>query len=120
MIITRTPFTALATILNGAAISNSIPMANFSGGSLIFPAAWTAAAAAFKVCSTPAGTFVPLRDQSGVIVEITNIVINAAAAYPLPDELFGCLFFQVWSETPGAGTDANQGANRILTVVLKG
>jgi hypothetical protein len=120
MPLTRFPSTAIAVILNGAAISNAISMADFSGGLLIFPAAWTAAAAAFKVCSTPGGTFVPLRDQSGAIVEITNIQTAAAGAYPLPDELFGSMYFQVWSENAGAGTDAAQGADRSIGVVLKG
>lgn len=119
MSLTRTPFSATATILNGAAVSNVIPNADFSGGSVITPAAWTAANLGFKVCNTAGGTFVPLRDQSGALVQVTNVQAAEADAYPLPDELFGCLYFELWSCT-SAGVDTNQGADRACTVVLKG
>jgi len=118
MFLTRTPAAIAAAIPADAAESNVIGFADFSGGQVITPAAWDAAAIAFKVCSTPDGTFVPLRDQTGALVEITGIVANAAAAYPLPDELFGSLYFKLWSET--AGVDTNQTAARALTVTLKG
>ena len=120
MPITRTPINLPASIAINTAISNVIPMGDFSGGLVVTPAAWDAAAIAFKVCDTPGGTFVPLRSQTGAIVEITNIVTSAACAYPLPDELFGALFFQIWSESTGAGTDTNQTASRSLIVTLKG
>jgi hypothetical protein len=108
-----------AVIANGAALSNAIPMSDHRGGMLITPAAWTAAAIAFQICDTPGGTFVPLRGSTGAVIEITNVVTNAAAAYPLPAELTGAAYFKIWSETAGAGTDANQGAARSLTVCLK-
>jgi hypothetical protein len=118
MSLTRTPAAIAANIAINTAESNVISMADFSGGLLQTPAAWTAANVAFKVCSTPDGTFVPLRDQAAALVEISGVVANAAAAYPLPDELFGALYFKVWSET--AGSDTNQTAARALTVTLKG
>jgi hypothetical protein len=118
MSLTRTPSAIPAAIPINTAESNVINMADYSGGQVITPAAWTSAAIGFKVCDTPDGTFVPLRSQSGALVEITGVVTNAAAAYPLPDELFGSLHFKLWSEN--AGSDANQAAARSLTVTLKG
>ena len=118
MSLTRTPAAVQAAIPINTALSNVLNISDFSGGQVITPAAWDSAAIAFKVCDTPAGTFVPLRDQSGALVEITNVVANAAAAYPLPDELFGSLYVQLWSET--SGSDTNQTAARSLVVTLKG
>ena len=120
MPLTRFPSKAIATILASAAISNVISFADYSGGSVIVPtAAWTAANMGFTVCDTPDGTFVPLRDQAGSLVQIANVVADTAAAYPLPDELFGCLYFKIHSCTT-ADVDTNQAATRSLTVILKG
>jgi hypothetical protein len=105
------------TIANGTALSAAISMADFDAGSVITPAAWTAAAIAFKVCDTFGGTFVPLRGATGAVLEITNVV--ASGAFPLPAELHTCQYFKIWSETAGAGTDTNQAADRIMTVMLK-
>ena len=105
------------TIANGTALSAPVAMADFDAGSVITPAAWTAAAIAFKVCDTFGGTYVPLRGATGTVLEITNVV--ASGAFPLPAELHTCQYFKLWSETAGAGTDTNQGADRIMTVMLK-
>jgi hypothetical protein len=106
------------TIAASEAISEAVAFMNFAGGLLQTPAAWTAGSIAFKVCDRPDGTFIPLRDKTAALVEITSIVANAAAAYPLPDELFGALYFKIWSETNGS--DTNQTAARSLTITLKG
>jgi hypothetical protein len=116
MSLTRTPAVVPATIALNAAISSVINSADFSGGLIQTPAAWTAGSIAFKVCDTPDGTFIPLRDKTAALVEITGVV--ASAAYPLPDELFGALYFKIWSET--SGSDTNQGAARSLVVTMKG
>jgi len=120
MDISRTPTAVLATIIINTAISNIIGYADFSGGVIIIPtAAWTAANIGFKVCDTQGGTFVPLRDQAAALVQIAGVVADAANAYPLPDELFGCLYFKIHS-CDAAGADTNQAAARSLTVMLKG
>lgn len=106
-------------IAENEAESNAFDMSIFSGGSVLFPAAWTDASAGFKVCGTLDGTYVPLRDGSGALVQITGIITNAAAAYPLPDELFGCRFVKLWSCT-SEGVATNQAAARALIAVLKG
>jgi hypothetical protein len=118
-ILQRFPSYGSAAIANNAAISGAIDNRAASGGSVITPAAWTDANIGFKVCATVDGTFVPLRDQTGALVQITSVQTSEADAYPLPDELFGCLFFKLWSCT-AAGVDTNQGAARTLTIVQKG
>ena len=118
MSLTRTPSIVPTSIAINTAISGLINMADFSGGLIHTPAAWDSAAIAFKVCDTPDGTFIPLRSQSGALVEVTGIITNAAGAYPLPDELFGSLYFKLWSET--SGSDTNQTAARSLILTLKG
>lgn len=117
MSITRTTSKAAAVIAAGAALSNALNFNDFAGGAVITPAAWTSAGLGFVVCDTPDGTFVPLRDQIGNLVEITGIQTSAAAAYPLPDDLFPHLFFKLWSQNSGA--DANQAGARSLTVIFK-
>lgn len=118
MSLIRTPSAIAAAIPINTALSNVINMSDYSGGSILIPAAWTAAAIAFKVCDSAGGTFAPLYNQVGVLVEISGIQTAAVAAYPLPDELFGCLYFKLWSET--AGSDTNQTTARSLVVILKG
>ena len=116
-IIVKTGVALKTTIPNGTGISGVIDMRDYSMGQIIVPSAWTAAAIAFKVCDTPGGTFVPLCGATGAVVEISGVLTSNSAAYPLPAELLSSMFFQVWSETSGSST--NQGADRILTVVLK-
>jgi hypothetical protein len=113
----RTNSTINSTIPNGAALSAPINMAEYASGLLITPAAWTAAAIAFKVCDTIGGTYVPLKGATGAIVEITGPA--AAGAYPLPAELASAQYFKLWSEAAGAGTDTNPAADRIMTGMLK-
>jgi hypothetical protein len=118
MSLTRTPSVVAASIAEDTAESSVINMADYSGGLVQTPAAWTAGSIAFKVCDTSGGTFIPLRDNTAALVEITGIVTNAAAAYPLPDALFGALYCKLWSET--SGSDTNQAGARSLVVTLKG
>jgi hypothetical protein len=119
MIIERNPISKDATIAASAAISAAIDNSGISGGAVLVPGTWTAANIGFKVCNTKGGTFVPLRDQAGSLVQITNVQTGEADAYTLPDELFGCLWFKVWSCT-SAGVDTNQAAERACTVMAKG
>ena len=115
----RTTSVIKTTILNAAALSGVVSMADFAYGLVCLPAAWTAASIAFQVCDSFGGTFIPLRTSAGAIVEITSPATGAAAAYPLPAELLSCQYFKVWSAAAGAGTDTNQGADRLITIMLK-
>lgn len=111
---------AKATIGNGTAESGVIDMRDVVGdaGVVGVPAAWTSAAIGFKVCDTEGGTFSPLRDEAGVVVQISGVQTAAAAWYKLPDALRGALFMKLWSQS--AGVDANQAADRAMTIMAKG
>lgn len=113
-LIARVSSVVKSTILNGAALSGVVNMQDYAMGLIITPAAWTAASISFKVCDLPGGTFVPLKVAAGTVCEIT---VAASGAYPLPAELLSCAYFQVWSET--GSSDVNQGADRIMTLMLK-
>lgn len=111
-----------ATILNNAAVSGAIDMRHLAGGLILTPSAWTAANIGFKVCDTPGGTFNILRDRNGAPVEISTIKVDGARWYEIPSEVYGAGYVQLWSKsaTIGTETDTNQGADRALTVTLKG
>ncbi len=111
---------AKTTIANGTAESAVIDMRDVVGdaGMVGVPSAWTSAAIGFKVCDTENGTFSPLRDESGAIVQISGVQTAAAAFYKLPDALRGALFMKLWSQS--GGVDANQAADRSLVVTAKG
>lgn len=108
------------TIGAGAALSGAIDMRDVVGdaGLVGVPGAWTAADLGFKVSDTLGGTYSPLRDESGAIVQISGIQTGAAAWYKLPAALRGALFVKLWSQS--AGSDANQAAARALVVAVKG
>jgi|SRR5450759_2521570 len=110
----RDSATVIATIPAGAALSNVIDFSPFALGGLIMPPTWTAAALAFKV-STDKVNFVPLNVAAGTLLELATPAVSEAR--PLPVELAGFPFFQVWSET--AGSDVPQSADAPIVLVLK-
>jgi len=109
-----------ATIANGQSESGPIDLRDAAGdaGLVGIPSAWTAADLGFKVSDTLAGTYSPLRDESGALVTVSGIITNAAAWYKLPEALRGAMFVKLWSQS--AGVAANQGADRAIAVMVKG
>lgn len=105
------------TIASSGNLSSALEMSGASGGIIQMPAAWTAASIGFKVCNTVDGTYLPLYDQDGVLVQIDSPAVDKA--YTMPTELFGALYVKLWSQN-GSGTNTNQGAARTLTVTIKG
>lgn len=107
------------TIGAGTALSSAIDLGPLVGdaGLVLVPSTWTAAAMGFKVSATQTGTFVPLRDESGSVVQISGIQAAAAAWYKLPDALRGAQWVKLWSQN--AGVDVNQAAARTLVVAAK-
>jgi len=107
-------------IASGEALSGVVDLSDCVGGvGLVkIPAAWTSAGLGFQAAESADGTFVPLRDQSGAIVEISGIQTAAAGWYKLPDELHGAMRVKLWSQTSGSNT--NQGAARDLVIAVKG
>ncbi len=108
------------SILNGAALSQAFDLRDLVGdaGLVGVPSAWTAAAIGFKVSDSIDGTFSPLRDETGALVEVSGVQTAAAGWYKLPDALKGAFYAKLWSEN--AGADANQGADRAIVLVGKG
>lgn len=115
-LINRTTKVQTLTIANGAATSDVFDMKDYAGGQIHMPAAWTAASIGFQISSSSGGTFLPLYDNSGSIIEIDGP--SADTAYQLPKDLFGAHYVKLWSQD-GAGADTNQGAARTLILELK-
>jgi len=116
MDITRERNTVTVTIVNGKALSNAFDFSYLTMGVLHMPSAWTAASIGFKVSSESGGTFQPLYDQDGGLVQISSPA--AGKAYALPAELAGAMYVKLWSQN-GSGTDTNQGAERSIVLDLK-
>jgi len=104
------------TIANGAAVSEAADLRKFSMGVVQMPAGWTAASIGFQVSNTLSGTYQPLYDKNGNLVQISSPAVSQA--YALPAEVAGCHFVKLWSQD-GAGSGTNQGADRALTLTLK-
>lgn len=104
-----------ATIANGAALSDSQPLA---GGALIgiyIPAAWTAANLTFQA-SEDGATWSDVHSPDGTEYVVT---VNAAGQYyPLPvADLLGPSFLRVRSGTAAAAV--NQGGSRSLVLKVR-
>jgi hypothetical protein len=108
------------TIANGTALSEARDFGFYVGdaGVVLMPGTWTAANLGFKVCDTENGTYAPLRDEAGAIVEISGIQTGAPGAYKLPAALRGARWVRMWSQS--AGSDANQAGERAIVVHVKG
>ncbi len=104
------------TIASGAALSDAFDLRDYTMGLIHMPSAWTSASIGFHVCSTLAGTFLPLYDKNGSLVQIASPA--ASSAYALPAEVAGAHFVKLWSQN-GSGTNTNQGAARTIVVDLK-
>jgi hypothetical protein len=103
-------------IANGTAVSEAFEMSNHAGGIVLMPAAWTAASIGFQVSDSPSGTYYPLYDDGGTLVQISGPAVDNA--YSIPAEVFGAAWVKLWSQD-GAAVDENQGAERTLGVILK-
>ena len=112
----RQDSTVTATIALGAAVSDAIDMQQYAMGTVHMPAAWDAASIGFKVSTTLAGTYLPLYDESGALVQIASPAVDQA--YTLPARVAACRFVKLWSQN-GAGTDVAQTAARSLPLDLK-
>ena len=115
MLINRGVSVKSLTIANGEALTEAFDMQIHAGMTILMPAAWTAANIGFKVCDTEDGTFLPLYDDGGLLVEVQAA---ASKAFSVPAELFGASWVKLWSQD-GAASDENQGAARTITVLLK-
>jgi len=107
----------VVSIANGANLSDAFDMRLYTMGVVHMPAAWTAASIGFKVSDAKAGTYQPLYDDNGTLVQIDSPA--ASKNYTLPTPVANCAWVKLWSQD-GSGTNTNQGAARSLTISLKG
>lgn len=108
------------TIPSGGALSNAVDMRLFAGGILEIPAVMTACNLGFKYCDTADGTYKILGAKDATVAECSNIKTGEARGYDLPPELFAVAWVKVWSKATSAETDVNQGADRVIKLLLKG
>jgi len=105
-----------ATIASGAALSDEFRFDGFALAVIHMPSTWTAASIGFKVASASGGTFLPLYDEDGTLVQIDSP--TADKAYVAPAELAAAQYVKLWSQD-GSGNDANQAAARSIPVDVK-
>ena len=107
----------MSMVIDAAAwLSDAFDMSIYAGGILRMPAAWTAASVGFHVSDSEEGTYLPLYDDDGTLVQIDNPLVSRA--YSMPPEIECCLFVKLWSQN-GSGTNTVQAAERALGVDLK-
>jgi hypothetical protein len=116
MLFRRDKHTKSLTIANGANLSDAFEFLPYSMLVVHMPAAWTAASIGFKVSSDESGTYLPLYDDDGNLVQIDSP--SASQAYVAPAELAPTFWIKLWSQN-GSGTNANQGAERTIIIDLK-
>ena len=112
----RASVTATATIGAGAFLSDEIDMQTYSGGNVYIPAVWTPADIGFHVAPASGGTFEPLYDDNGNLVQITVGAVTDRC-YSMPPEVYACRFIKLWSQN--AGVNQNQAAERSMVYELK-
>lgn len=106
------------TIQSGQAESGVIDYRGYSKGGFTTPATLDATTViAFKVCDTPGGTFLDLRDGANALKTVT-VDLAASHAYPLPAELAGFAYFKIWTQASGA--NVNQTGAKVFVVHCKG
>ena len=105
-----------STIASGAALSGVIDMRFYSMLMVHMPSAWTPASIGFKTASSKTGTYLPLYDDDGNLVQIDSPSANRA--YVAPATLAAASWVKLWSQN-GTGTDTNQASDRAFTVETK-
>jgi len=111
----RQSYSYPTTIPNGTALSGVVSYHDHAYGLIHFPAVWTAADLGFQVSSELDGTYQPLYDDAGALVEIASPAADQTHAIPV--EVLAARFVKLWSQSGGAGV--NQGADRDLIVDMK-
>jgi hypothetical protein len=108
---------ATLTIAESAALSDALDFRAMAGAMLTMPAAWTAASIGFKVCATSGGTYLPLYDEDGTLVQISSPAVDKA--YSFPAEVYAASYVKLWSQD-GSGNNTTQDAARSIGVMAKG
>lgn len=109
------------TIPSGQAQSNAIDLIGNVLVALAMPAAWTAAALSFLGAPTFDGTYLPVYDDAGteVIVAQASVVAGRVIVNSTVLEKLASLRF-IKLRSGGVGAEVTQGADRVLTLLVKG
>ncbi len=105
-------------IANGASLSGEVDLEGQAVQAIQMPAAWTAANLTFVASDVTGGTFNPVHDDAGAEVTVTAAAARCIGLDAVARELDGLRFVKVRSGT--TGVPVIQGADRTLTLVLKG
>jgi len=115
--IERKSRTETINIAGSANLSTEIiDMRDYSLLLIHMPAGWTSASIGFTVASEAAGTFLPLYDDNGTLVQIDSPAVDCA--YSAPAEVAVCRFIKLWSQD-GSASDTNQNSARVLLIDKK-
>jgi len=114
--LTRSFSTTSVTIVSGGHLSNAIDFSRMTMMTVRMPPAWAAASIGFYVSAMATGTFLPLYDDDGNLVQIDSPV--ASKAYSAPPALSVAHWVKLWSQN-GTATNVAQGAERVISVDLK-
>jgi len=113
----------VATIPNGAALSNEINLAQglndaktLSLTGIIMPAAWTAAGLGFQISEEEGGTYQAVYDSDNSLIELATVEVDRTYMVN-PVATVGMPYLKLWSQTGGSGV--NQGDDRNLTLILR-
>ena len=118
MNITRLATTFSVNIASGGTLTGAFHMTPFTMGLIRMPAAWTAASVGFYVSNSEAGTFLPLYDQYGSLVQISSPAVDKA--YVFPADLAGAHWVKLWSQNgSGTGTTQTRTGGTTIGVELK-
>lgn len=117
---TRRIFVEKIVIAVGESLSAALDFSQYAGGILINSGTdWTTADLCFEVSDTLSGTYVKLRDSSGVLIRVTGLSTTAGEARPLPEELFAAGFVKLRSVNTASEAAVNQVATQTIKLVLK-
>lgn len=111
----RTAVSTLTIEATEAVTDDVLDFRAFASGIIMMPDEWTAADIGFRVCDTADGTFLPLYNEEGDLVQIASP--QEDRAYSLPPEVFAAHYVRLWSQD--AGADEAQAAERVITLTLK-
>jgi len=101
---------------SGNVTTEIVDMRDYSLLLIHMPAGWTSASIGFKVASEAAGTFLPLYDDNGTLVQVDSPAVDCA--YSAPAEVAVARFVKLWSQDGSAGNTAQTSA-RVLLVDKK-
>lgn len=105
-------------IANAASLSGEVDLEAYRLVGIHMPAAWTAANLTFQAAPASAGTFNDVTDDAGVEVLVTAAAAKAIVIGTATKAAIGLLRFIKIRSGTGA-TPVAQGAERILTLILK-